>query len=403
MIIIIGGGIVGLVLATALGQANFEVTVVENKLPLLHWDTNQWDARVSAINAASYQILKNLKIWPQIPANSYTPLRGLEVWDHQGGGIIHFDSADIGAPQLGFIIENRALIKILWENLASLPTVKLISPAEPLSIIHHPNYLQLQLKDQSLITGDLIVGADGSHSWVREEMSINIRERSYEQQAIIAVVHSVRPHQNIGWQSFLPSGPLGVLPLADSQTTAIVWSNDSVEAERLMALNVIDFNQQLTQALSNKLGAMTCLTPPKMIPLMMRHACDYVQQHFALVGDAAHTIHPLAGQGINLGFLDAAVLTQVLIEARQKKQNLGALRVLRRYQRWRKGDNELMLAAMRGFKELFSQQSSWLVNLRSSGLNLTDRMGWLKNLMMNYATGRQHDLPDLAVKAIDDN
>ncbi len=396
MIIIIGGGIVGLVLATALGQANLPVTVIENKLPELEWSKHPLDSRVSAINKASQQILLNLNIWEKLPVDSVTPLHGLTVWDSVGGGEIHFDSDQIGEPQLGFVIENRALIKILWENLAHLSTVTLLSPATPVKVIHAPSHLQLVLADQTVLPAQLIIGADGGHSWVREEMAIKWQERSYEQQALIAVVHCVRSHQNIGWQSFLPEGPLGVLPLVDSQTAAIVWSNTLLAAERLMGLSPTDFNQELSQALNYRLGAMTCLTELKKIPLVMRHAQEYVQHRFALIGDAAHTIHPLAGQGVNLGFLDAAALFQVIIKAQQKQQDIGNIRVLRRYQRWRKGDNTLMLAAMSGFKELFAQNASWVVNLRSQGLSLTDHTSWLKKLIMHYATGFQGDLPSLA-------
>ncbi len=396
MIVIIGAGVVGLVLANALARANLPVTVVETSLPDLQWDNSQLDARVSAINTVSQQILMNLGVWNKIDPAAYAPLRALQVWDSSGGGAIHFDSADIGEPQLGFIVENRALVKALWETAASLRQVTILAPSQPFKIIHSLTQLQLQLEDQTLIPAQLIVGADGGHSWVREEMGISSHERSYEQQALVAVVHTVRTHQNTGWQSFLPAGPLGVLPLADNQTTAIVWSNTLLEAQRLMGLSVMDFNEEMSAALNRRLGAMTLLTPLKMIPLVMRHAQEYVLPHLALIGDAAHTIHPLAGQGVNLGFLDAAALAQVIIEARQKQHDIGSLRVLRRYQRWRKGDNTLMLAAMSGFKQLFAQNSSWIVQLRSRGLNLTNQLDCLKNLIMRYAIGRQGDLPELA-------
>lgn len=396
MIVIVGGGMVGLVLAAALARAQWPVTVVETRLPELQWETTSLDARVSAINNVSQQILINLSIWPHIRPESYAPLRGLRVWDHLGGGEIHFDSAGIGEAQLGFIIENRALIKALWENLAAEKNVTFLCPQQPAKIIHTGTQLQLQLEDQTLIPAQLIIGADGSHSWVREAMGVTLCERSYEQQALLAVVHTVRSHQHLGWQSFLPTGPLGVLPLADSQTTAIVWSNTLPAAERLMQLSAADFNQELSAALGYHLGAMTVLTPLKRIPLIMRHAQEYVQPRLALVGDAAHTIHPLAGQGVNLGFLDAAVLVHVLNQAREKHQDVGSLRVLQRYQRWRKADNELMLAAMRGFKELFGHNTAWLVQLRSQGLRWVNQTNFIKNPLMRYAMGRQADLPPLA-------
>ena len=396
MIVIIGGGIVGLVLATALARAHFAVTVIESHLADLSAQSARLDARVSAINAVSQQILMNLGVWQQIPSQEYAPLRGLCVWDHLGGGEIQFDSADIGEPQLGFIVQNRALIKALWEKAASMDNLTLLAPEKPAKIIYGATQLQLELTDHRLIPAQLIVGADGSHSWLREEMGVNVDERSYQQQALVAVVQTVRPHQNIGWQSFLPTGPLGVLPLADDHLTAIVWSNTIPTAQRLMTLSSSDFNQELTTALNNRLGMMSSLTTPQLIPLVMRHAQDYVQPRLALIGDAAHTIHPLAGQGINLGLLDAAVLAQVLIEAKDRQQDLGSLRVLKRYQRWRKGDNTLMLAAMRGFKELFASDVRWITQLRSQGLAMTNKMSVIKHLIMRYAMGRHGDLPELA-------
>lgn len=397
MVIVIGGGIVGLVLAAGLAKAQIPVTVVENKLPELQWQPQQFDARVSAINLVSQQILVNLNIWRQLATESVTPLRALQVWDHLGGGEIQFECAEIGKSELGFIIENRALIKALWEHLAACPSVTILCPSRPDKIIYPAGGgVQLILEDQTILPAELIVGADGSHSWVREQMGVKTQERSYEQQALITVVHSVRSHQNTGWQSFLPTGPLGVLPLADNQTSAIVWSNTLAQAQRLMLLSPQDFNQELTQALGSRLGMMTALAPIKQIPLIMRHAEQYVQPYFALIGDAAHTIHPLAGQGVNLGLLDAAVLAQVIAEAHHNRRALGALTVLRRYQRWRKADNTTMLAAMRGFKELFGSSNPWLTQLRSQGLSLTNQLPVIKNLIMRYAVGRSSDLPDLA-------
>lgn len=400
MIVIIGAGMVGLVLATALAKAKFSVTLIETHPPVWRQQENDYDARVSAINQISQQILQNLKIWESLPAPAYAPLRALRVWDSLGGGEIFFDSAEIGESQLGFIVENRALIQIMWENLQNFSNVTILSPCKPLAIAQSPAALEIILENQNPVFAELIIGADGSHSWVREQMAVKIQERSYDQQAIIAVVHSVLSHQNTAWQSFLPTGPLGVLPLADAQTTAIVWSNTVLEAQRLMSLPSSDFNAELSAALNHRLGMMNALTPLKQIPLIMRHAQEYVQFRLALIGDAAHTIHPLAGQGVNLGMMDAAVLAQVLIEAKEKHQDLGGVRVLRRYQRWRKGDNTLMLAAMRGFKELFAGKNRCLVECRSQGLNLTDKIPFIKNSIMHYAIGRQGDLPDLAKKNI---
>lgn len=397
MIVIVGGGMVGLVLAAALARVKIPVTIIENQIPSLQWQPENLDARVSAINNASQNILMNLGVWSKILPASQSPLRGLQVWDHVGGGQIEFDSADIGKAQLGFIVENRAIVKALWEHLSSEPLVKILCPAKPMKIVRESDILQLQLEDQTLISAQLIIGADGAQSWVREQMGVMLMERPYQQQAIVAVIDIEKPHQMLAYQSFLPSGPLGVLPLAHPNQCAMVWSNDLPDAQRLLSLSQADFNRELSLALSYRLGKMTCLSDLKTIPLIMRHAKDYVQPRLALIGDAAHSIHPLAGQGANLGFLDAAVLAQVIAEAQAKNQDIGGLRVLKRYQRWRKGDNLLMLAAMRGFKELFGLNSSWIVQLRSQGLNITDHTHWLKHVFMRHAMGQQGDLPELAM------
>ncbi len=397
MIVIVGAGIVGLTFAAALVKMQIPVTIVESQLPEFEWSPQQLDAKVSAINNTSRNILINLGVWSHIPADSFCPLRGMQVWDHQGGGEIHFDSAQIGQPQMGFIIENRALIKTLWQHLQGNPLVNMICPGRPLSIVRGENQVQLLLDDQTVIPTQLLVGADGSRSWVREEMGVSLKERSYQQQAIIAVVESELPHQMMARQSFLSSGPLGILPLANGHLNAIVWSNEQLNADWLLSLSSTDFNRELGLALSYRLGKMTCLTPLKVIPLIMRHAEEYVQPHLALMGDAAHTIHPLAGQGVNLGLLDAAALAQVIVQAQRKDQDIGSIRVLKNYQRWRKGNNLCMSAAMRGFKELFGFEAPWLVELRSQGLNFTNHNDWIKQALIRYATGQQGDLPELAL------
>ncbi len=400
MIVIVGGGIVGLTLAAALAKSSVPITLVETKLPSLQEKKeNDLDSRVSAINLTSQRILANLGIWSQLSAASVSPLRKLRVWDHLGGGEITFDSAEIGTAELGFIVENRVLIKILWQHLQNFTHVRLLCPKQPEQIIYEPQQLKLQFTDQSDISADLIIGADGSDSWLRKQMAIPVYKRSYQQQAIIAVAGCEKPHQETGWQSFLPDGPLGVLPLANSHQVAIVWSTSLQHAEELMHLPLLDFNFQLTQALKQRLGKMELLTDLKVLPLVMSHAREYVKPRLALIGDAAHTIHPLAGQGINLGLMDAACLAQVLLEAGEKGSDIGSLRTLRRYQRWRKGYNCTMQMAMLGFKELFAAGPTWLVQCRSQGLNIMDQMQLLKNKIMYYAVGEQGDLPNLASSA----
>ncbi len=371
-------------------------SLIETKPPALEWDAQQLDAKVSAVNLSSYQILKNIKAWPQLSASAMTPLKGLRVWDATGGSEINFDSKDLHLSQLGFIVENRALIKVLWELVSNMPNVTIQSPATPLKIIQDNNQCVLHLKDQSPVTAELIVGADGSESWVRQQMQITASTNSYQQEALTAVLETAKPHHGLGWQNFLDSGPIGILPLHHPRQVAMVWSNDVKIAEQLKQLTPEKLAESVAKALNYRLGEMKLLTPVQIFPLFMRSADVYIGENTVLIGDAAHTIHPLAGQGVNLGLMDAAVLVEVLVEAQQKKQILGAIKVLSRYQRWRKGDNMLMLTAMTGFKELFGSQNNWVVKFRNHGLTFTNHVPWLKNFFMRYAIGQRGDLPQLA-------
>lgn len=388
-ITIVGGGMVGLFFAKLLAQAGIEVTIIESK--------KANDARVSAINAVSKRMLQNLEIWPSINETAYSPLMGLKVWDGVGGAEIHFDGAQVGVPALGAIVENREIVRVLWESLEKDPVVNFICPARPQMLKHSENAFEIILEQGDVIATQMVVGADGARSWVREQMLSEIKERPYDQTAIIAEVETEKAHEQTGWQVFLPTGPLALLPLRDSNRCSIVWSTTAEQAKDLMVMDEIKFNNEINNAFGLRLGEIKRISHPKAIPLVMRHAKQYVKPGMALIGDAAHTIHPLAGQGANLGFMDAACLAQCIIDARTSKRDENSLRVLRRYERWRKGDNTLMLLAMRGFKELFSTSSLWMTQARNIGLNLTNRSNLLKNCFMQLAMGESSDLPEIAI------
>lgn len=384
-VIIVGGGIVGLVLASALAQQCQRIALVESRIPQLTWKQEECDARVSTLNIGSLRILKELNVWPDIREACYSPLRRMLVWDDLGGGEIEFDCAQVGEPQLGVIVENREIIRVLWNHLKKLKNVDIIAPQTPLQINVDETRANLTLDNNKIISADLIVGTDGGKSWVREHLNMPIRERHYHHDAIVAIIKTEQPHHRSAYQSFLATGPLGVLPLRDLHQVAIVWSAESARAEELMTLNEIAFNYELTNALESKLGMMECVSQRVKIPLMMRHAKKYVGPRIALAGDAAHTIHPLAGQGVNLGLQDAATLSLVLKEAQMRDRDIGSMRVLRRYERSRKGDNIVMLAGMCGFKELFGTRSVMAVQLRSQGLSLINHFDVIKNCFMDYA------------------
>lgn len=393
-VIIVGGGMVGLTLAAILSQFSIDVVVVEARQPLLNWEKSAYDARVSAIHQASHRLFQHLNLWPLINAECYSPIRAMKVWDGIGGGNIQFDSAGIGESELGYIIENRELIRTLWQHLQQQENVTFYCPGFPESLHIHNGGVELTLNSQK-VTAQLIVGADGANSWVRHQAKIKCDERPYRHESLVAVIKTEKPHQEAAYQNFLPQGPLALLPLHDSHQMAIVWSTLPQRADELTKLDLSSFNRELTNATELCLGPLSLLSDLIRIPLTERHAQNYIGQRLALIGDAAHTIHPLAGQGVNLGLMDAACLAQSLMEAKQKKIDLGNWRPLRRYERWRKADNLTMLSAMKIFQELFNSQSQVIIQIRNAGMNFTDRLPFIKKYFMRYAMGDYADLPEI--------
>lgn len=393
---IIGGGMVGLLLATLLANKKINVVVIETKKPLLQWKKESLDSRVSAINPASQHLLKVIGIWKEIRLQAYSPLIKLKVWDGLGGAEIIFDSADVDSPSLGAIVENREIVRAFWQFLQNNPYVKLICPAKPIQLLQLDDFIELELNNKQKIQTFCVVGADGAYSWLREEMKIELSEHSCKQSAVVAVVNTENDHQQTGWQVFLPpKSVIALLPLADSHNCAIVWSSTTKEADDLMIMDEKTFNAELNNAFGLQLGEIHCLNSPRSVPLIMCHAKKYVKPRMVLIGDAAHTIHPLAGQGVNLGFMDAACLAQCIIDAHQEQRDMGSLRVLRRYERWRKGHNTMILAAMRLFKECFSTQFPFIVQARNMGLTVANRFNFLKNYWMKIAMGEMSDVPKL--------
>jgi 2-octaprenylphenol hydroxylase len=351
---------------------------------------------VSAISRASQRLFAAVGAWDGMTAWRVSPFRDMRVWDATGFGSIHFDSADIGEPLLGWIIENRVIQHALLERARQCPAVDLLCPtaletAQPLEA----GGWRVGLKDGREFTTRLLVGADGAQSKVRQLAGIETGGWGYDQHAVVASVRTAQPHQETAWQRFLPSGPLAFLPLHDGRCS-IVWSTTPERATGLLALNDEDFGAALAAAFEARLGAILEVGPRAAFPLRLQHAQAYVKPGVALIGDAAHVIHPLAGQGVNLGLLDAATLAEVLSDAMADDRDITSLKVLRRYERWRKGDNLLMLGIMDGFKRLFGTSLPPVRLLRNLGLNLTDAAGPLKNLIARRAMGLEGDLPRLA-------
>lgn len=391
-IIIAGAGMVGAALACALGPSHLRIAVLEAQ-PLPHdvapgaVCVDEVDLRVSAITRTSQRIFTALGAWPGMTARRVSPFREMHVWDAGGCGAIHFDSAEIGADTLGYIVENRVTQAALLERLRAFSNITLLCPASVASLAIKDDGAQVVLEDGRQLDARLVVGADGVNSRVRQLAGITTRGWSYAQKGVVATVTTELPHHETAWQRFLPSGPLALLPLSDGRCS-IVWSTTPEHADALVAMDESDFLAALDQAFAGKLGTMLASPGRRAaFPLRLQHATTYTAPHLALIGDAAHAIHPLAGQGVNLGLLDAVTLAEVVLDAQRNGKDIGAHSTLRRYERQRKGDNLAMMAVMDGLKRLFGSGLLPLRWARNAGMDLTHRATPVKNLIMRHAMG----------------
>ena len=399
-LIIVGAGMVGSALALALEHSGLEILVVDGgPLSVKPFAAEgAFEPRVSALSAASQRILERLGVWDGIVARRVSPYRDMRVWDGSGTGSVHFSAASVHAEVLGHIVENRAVQDALLDRLHD-SQIGLLGSARLEQLRRSGDGWLLTLADGRELRAPLLVAADGANSAVRRLAGCATREWDYLHHAIVTSVRCERPHQATAWQRFTDDGPLAFLPLArqgDEHWCSIVWSTVPAEAERLMALDDEAFRHELGKAFEWRLGQVTAVDPRICIPLRQRHAKRYVESGLALIGDAAHSIHPLAGQGVNLGFLDAAVLAEVLLHALQRGEQPNDVRVLSRYERRRMPHNLAMMAAMEGFERLFQADPLPLRLLRNSGLNWVDELPDAKALFVRRALGLAGDLPALA-------
>ena len=399
-VIVVGGGMVGATFACAIARAQAELKIaVLDSGNVPDWNQEQYDQRVSAVTRASQNFLRNIGIWEKITQRRISPFREMHVWDATGAGEIHFDSANIGEPDMGHIIENSVIQLSAYECLQELGNVSFFANSKAQSFEVSDSTVSLMLEDGQLLEAKLLVGADGANSWVRQTAHIKTRGWDYDQKAVVTTVKTSQSHLETAWQRFLPTGPLAFLPLTEGRSS-IVWSATHDRADQLLALSDEEFIAELTTAFEGKLGEIESATPRVAFPLKLQHATTYISSRIALIGDAAHTIHPLAGQGVNLGFMDAATLAQVLDDAIQKSSaaitDPGARASLRRYERWRKADNLSTLAGMDVFKKLFGNNVPLLRWARNTGLSVTQRVDPVKNIIMRHTMGINGDLPTLA-------
>ena len=396
-IVIVGGGIAGLALACALGDGGRRIVVLEAREapaePVADPDADDridgYDVRVSALTPRSTGFLKSLGAWDAVERRRYCSYAHMTVWDAEGTGRIDFDAREVAATSLGSIVENRVIVAALAERIARLPRVDLRAPARLADLEIHDAAAELTLEGGTQLRCGLVVAADGALSPTRGRLGPRTREWDYRHRAIVTTAAFEEPHQHTAWQRFLPTGPLALLPLPSvgDRLCSIVWSIDEDKADELLDRDDAAFAAALSEASEHALGAVTACAPRHAFPLRQRHAVDYVLPRAALVGDAAHSIHPLAGQGINLGLADVAVLAAELLAADDRGLDVGRIEVLRRYQRRRKGDNLRMMAAMDGFKRLFEQDALPVRWLRNTGMRGVAALPGLKRRIIREAMG----------------
>lgn len=388
---IVGGGMVGLAVACGLHGSGLRVAVLENRVPEpLHPDAAP-ELRVSAINAASEKFLTHLGAWPNIVTRA-SCYHGMEVWDKDSFGRIDFDDKSFGFSHLGHIVENAVVHSALWQRAEQCSDITLLAPAETQQVAWGENEAFLTLKDGAMLTARLVIGADGANSWLRQKADIPLTFWDYNHHALVATIRTAEPHQGVARQVFHGNGILAFLPLSDPHLCSIVWSLSPAEAQNMQAVSDELFNRALSSAFDFRLGLCGVESERQVFPLVGRYARSFAAHRLALVGDAAHTIHPLAGQGVNLGFMDAAELVSELRRLHREGKDIGQHLYLRRYELSRKHSAAVMLASMQGFRELFAGNNPAKKLLRDIGLKLADTLPGVKSKLIRQAMGLD-DLP----------
>lgn len=396
-VIVVGAGMVGAAAASLMARSGFSVAVIEQAEPKPFDATEPVGLRVSAFSPGSADILAEAGAWRQIERQRHAPYRRMRVEDRDEHSVLEFSAAEFGLEQLGTIVENDLVQWSLWQSLLAMGGVELFCPDQVLGISSNRRGRQLSMASGCMLECSLLVAADGINSGIRTMLGINQDYWEYGQYGLVSVVRSRTPNPGVAWQRFLEGGPLAFLPLDDG-ASSIVWSLPEAEARRLLESEIDEFLAELSGAVSGGEGhwpdqAVEC-GPRAIFPLTMRLSETYMASRAVLMGDAAHAVHPLAGQGVNLGLLDAAALVEVLVGARNDGFDFADERVLNKYARWRRSEAEVMARGMHGIRGLFVPEE--LGPLRRLGMGMVASSWTAREAFIRRATGRNRNAPALA-------
>ena len=396
-VLIVGGGLVGLTLASALGRAGLSIAVVDREVPA-HAAADRFDGRASAIAWGSAQALGGIGLWPRLAPHAQ-PIDDIRVSDGDSTLFVHYDHRELADHPLGYIVENRRIRRALYAHIAAIATLRLLAPAAVEALELRPGAIIATLADGAEIRAPLAIACDGRNSPTRRRAGISVARWDYPQTGIVCSIGHELPHRGVAHERFLPAGPFAVLPLVDApdggHRSSIVWTERRELAPAMMALGEEEFASEIALRFGDSLGRVSLAGPRWSYALGLLQAGTYIAPRLALAGDAAHAIHPIAGQGLNLGLRDVAALAECVVDASRLGLDIGGPEVLRRYERWRRFDNLVLLAATDGLNRLFSNDVAPVRLVRDLGLGMVNNLPPLKRLFMRHAMGVVGELPRL--------
>jgi 2-octaprenylphenol hydroxylase len=393
-VVIVGGGMVGLTCALGLVKQGFRVAVLEREAPRLEWSAQTpYQPRVSALTRASEMILRNLGAWHGIESRRAHAFCAMRIWEEASAAEVGFEAASINEPNLGYVVENNVIQAALWEALAQ--TSALLITGQAIDGLQFDNQQAWLDTAGGRIVADLVVGADGAFSQIRRLAGLGLDQHDYAQCAVVGCVRTQASHQDSCWQRYRNEGPFAFLAM-EQNVSSIAWYLPLEKMDWALSLSDAAYRNEIEKASDGRLGRIIDTWERAAFPLTRRHAQAYVKANVVLIGDAAHTVHPQAGQGVNLGLLDAASLVDVLVQARQQGLYIGDMAVLRRYERWRKGDNLVVQRAMEGFDWLFAQPHSFKNAWRARLLPMVNVAVPFKQWLTKQALYGREPLPRLA-------